>query len=339
MYEFYLRTVPPRTGDEPRSMRAVRFAWALFRAFLLKLTPARRFVYAVSLIAFAVGYAQDLSLYVWMSFGAVSFLLAMEVADKLLTRDDLALARGIQESLHPSEDLAPEGYQVAAHSEVAREVGGDFYDVLQLTDGTVLAAIGDVSGKGIASALYAVKAQTALQLFAEEDREPDRLLGRLNRHLYRNMRRGYFLPVALARLHPDGRVQFCRAGHPPALVFHPGTGMFDQIQSRGVAIGMAPGSGAPRANGDERSFEDLSELVEARLDVGDVMILYSDGLVESTDPSGREFGIDRLAAVLRAFHSESLQSLRDRIVSTVLSFRDGTDLRDDTTVLMFRRNT
>jgi phosphoserine phosphatase RsbU/P len=342
MYEFYLRNVPPPDMSQRRVTRAMRFMGALFRAFLQRLSPSRRFVYAVSVVVFVIGYMEDFGLYVWLAFGAVNFLLALEVADKLLTRDDLALAREIQEGLHPSDGCTLEHYGMAALGEVAREVGGDFYDVKPLPDGSVLAMIGDVSGKGIAAALYAVKAQTALDLFIADVQEPDVLLSKLNRHLYRNMKRGYFLTVALARLCPDGRVQFCRAGHPPAMIFRTGTGEMEQLQPRGVAIGMAPaasvgpaGSGGG-SHGVDKTFEELAELGEVRLAPGDLFILYSDGLIESADRSGREFGVDRLAAIFRAFPDEPLPALRDRLVHTVRSFRDGTDLRDDTTAVIFR---
>jgi sigma-B regulation protein RsbU (phosphoserine phosphatase) len=201
----------------------------------------------------------------------------------------------------------------------------------------MLAVVGDVSGKGISSALYAVKAQTAMQLFADETPEPRALLTHMNRHLYHNMKRGYFLTMAMARLHPNGAVQFCRAGHPPGLLFRPATGEVRLLQAPGVAIGITPTGANGSAEDRARSFEEIAAMEEVRMERGDLLLLYSDGLVEAVDRSGREFGVDRLSAALRTFHAEPLEVLRDRIAHSLESFRDGMELRDDTTLIMLRR--
>jgi serine phosphatase RsbU (regulator of sigma subunit) len=218
---------------------------------------------------------------------------------------------------------------------VARDVGGDFLDLVPLPDKSTMAIVGDVSGKGISSALYAVKAQTALQLFARTDGDPRELLGRLNAYLYQQMRRGYFLTVGMARVHPDGRVVCCRAGHPPAMLFRAQDRTSQLLESKGVAIGMTHANNG--ANGT-KGFEDLAELVEVQLNPGDMLVLYSDGLLETEDRNGRQFGLDRLTAILEAFQNEPMKSIRDRLVHSLQTFRDGAELKDDTTLILLRRS-
>lgn len=335
MYEFYLRHASSVESERRPIFRYLKLAGYLFRAFLSKLTPARRFVYALSLLLFLVGYGQQSFGEMFIAFIAVSFLLAMEVAEKLLTRDELAVARGIQEGLLPSEQVVVDGYEVSMLSEVARDVGGDFLDLVPLPDKSTMAVVGDVSGKGISSALYAVKAQTALQLFARTAGDPRDLLGRLNGYLYQQMRRGYFLTVGMAHVHPDGRVVCCRAGHPPAMLFRSRERKTQMLESRGVAIGMTHANNG--VNGT-KGFEDLADIVEVQLEPGDMLVLYSDGLLETEDRSGRQFGLERLTAILEAFQEESLRSIRDRLVQSMTSFREGTELKDDTTLILLRRS-
>jgi sigma-B regulation protein RsbU (phosphoserine phosphatase) len=337
MFEFYRRHASSVENERRPIMRGIKLGAYLFRAFLSKLTPARRFVYALSVVVFLVGYNNGSFSQMMIAFVAVSFLLAMEVAEKLVTRDELALARGIQESLHPSHDIKVPGFEMITVNEVAREVGGDFLDLIPVEDQSTLALVGDVSGKGISSALYAVKAQTALQLFARETSDPRSLLGRLNTHLYHQIKRGYFLTAVVARMYSDGRVQCCRAGHLPAMVYRVGEKKAVLLESRGVAIGMTPTANGNGSGEAGRGFAELADLVNIELSPGDLLLLYSDGLLETEDRSGRQFGADRLSAVLDAFHREPLPSLREHLVQALHSFRDGTEMKDDTTLILLRR--
>ena len=133
-------------------------------------------MYAVAFVFIIVAMSEGQIASAIYSFIIITFLLAMELADKLITKDELSVARDIQLSLQPTNDVKIPGYELIAYSEAAKQVGGDYYDILNLPDCSTLAVIGDVSGKGISSALYVVKMQTALQLFAAETNDPRELL-------------------------------------------------------------------------------------------------------------------------------------------------------------------
>ncbi|MEX2115556.1 MAG: PP2C family protein-serine/threonine phosphatase [Bacteroidota bacterium] len=340
MYTFYVRNMPPRQPGESRVARFFRFFWYLFLAFLLKLTPARRLSYAIAIVLVSLAFLDDDLMKAFYGILILNFLLALELADKLVTRDELEFARQIQLSLLPDAIRPVQGFSLASHSEVAASVGGDYYDVLPLDDGSTLVVIADVSGKGISAALYTVKVQTALQLLSKESSNPRELLIRLNEYLYSQLRRNFFLTISIMRLFPNGKVQYSRAGHMPALFFDASRKACSWLQPKGTAIGLAPpegGNGEPES-GAHRIFEKSLESEEFTLKGHDIIVLYTDGVIESTNRVQEEFGQVRLMQmVLDSAGSEPAQ-VKDRLVERLKLFRNGEELRDDTTFVVFRRN-
>jgi serine phosphatase RsbU (regulator of sigma subunit) len=311
----------------------------LFVAFLLKLTPARRFIYAVAVVFILVAVSQSKIASAVYSFFIVSILLAMELADKLITKDELSVARDIQLSLQPTTNVTLPGYELTSHSEVAEQVGGDYYDILNLSDGNTLIVIADVSGKGISSALYVVKMQTALQLFAAETSDPKELLVRLNSHVYGQLKRNYFLSLFLVKLRPEGSVELCRAGHPPALLYRSAEKAVSWLRPNGIAVGMAPSSNG-RVELEQKMNADFEHSLENQvihLDQGDLLFLFTDGVSESVNAEGNEFGEERICGLIKSFAGESLENLRERIINELRLHRAGADLRDDTTFVLLKR--
>jgi len=340
MYEFYAKNMKSVDKNPNRIKRSVKILWLLFIAFLLKLTPPRRLMYAIALVFIFIAASQEKITSAIYSFIIVSILLAMELADKLITKDELSVARDIQLSLQPIGSATLPGYELAAHSEVAKEVGGDYYDRLTLPDGSTLVMIGDVSGKGISSALYVVKMQTALQLFATETSDLRELLIRLNSHMYGQLKRNYFLSLFLVKLSSDGKIELCRAGHPPALLYSTLEKSVSWLRPNGFAVGMAASS-----NGDESTNQKINtdfgyslETKVLQLQQGDVLFLFTDGVSESVNADGKEYGQERIAGLIKTFNSETVEQLRERIKNELICFRAGTDLRDDTTFVLLKRS-
>jgi hypothetical protein len=342
-YEFYLRHVKPE-AKQPKSIKNVFiFCWNLFLAFLLRLTPARRLFYAIALFGlFYSFYTSELS-YAFYSFLVMNFLLALEVADKLITKNEIDLAREIQLSLLPHELSPPRGYSLAAHSEVALNVGGDYYDLLTLSEGSSLVVIGDVSGKGMSAALYMVKVQTALQLLARECSDPRELLIRLNRYLYGQLKKNYFLTIALVQLFEDGTFRYCRAGHTPAVLYHPFQGHWKKLRPNGAALGLTPsnngGSSSPidQAWNGQRVYETTIETEQGELAPGDVLVLYTDGVVEGVNEGGHEFGEHRIIDVVARNGMSSAPEIKEALLWDLISFRGNAELRDDTTFFIIKR--
>jgi len=338
MYEFYARSMKSVEGERKGIKRSIKFVWHLFVAFLLKLTPPRRLMYAVAFVFIIVAMSEGKAASAIYSFIIVTFLLAMELADKLITKDELSIARDIQLSLQPTSDVKVPGYELIAHSEAAKQVGGDYYDILNLPDRSMLAVIGDVSGKGISSALYAVKMQTALQLFATETNDLRELLIRLNSHVYGQLKRNYFFSLFMVKLHSDGNVELCRAGHPPALLCRAADNSISWLKPNGIAVGMAPSS-----NGDVESkqnntcFSNSLETQSVQLERGDVLFLFTDGVIESVDTAGKEYGLERIAELIKYRTGETVEQMRQYIITELSRYRAGADLRDDTTFVLLKR--
>jgi sigma-B regulation protein RsbU (phosphoserine phosphatase) len=328
MYAFYLRGMKQPAPGEKKWKRVLIFCRNLFVAFLLKLTPARRLLYAVAIMLFAMALINKDW---WDAVYAVvilNFLLALELADKLITKDELEVAREIQLSLLPNKTLPLSGFEVATFSDAAKSVGGDYYDFVPLADGSALVVIGDVSGKGISAALYMVKVQTMLQMFAKESAEPCDLLDRLNGQLYRSLRRNYFLTIALARLFPNGEMALCRAGHTPILLYDGEKKHCVWLEPKGLAIGLANG----------REFSSRLELFKRALKPGDLLLLFTDGVIETANGQLIEFGESRLAQILARNSQAPPESIKTILVQELASFRSGAELRDDTTFVVIKRS-
>ena len=338
MYEFYARSMKSVEGERNKVKRSIKFVLHLFVAFLLKLTPPRRLMYAVAFLFILIGSSEGKAASAIYSFIIVTFLLAMELADKLITKDELSVARDIQLSLQPTRDLKVPGYELLAHSEAAKQVGGDYYDILNLPDSSTLAVIGDVSGKGISSALYVVKMQTALQLFATETSNPRELLIRLNSHVFGQLKRNYFFSLILVKLNPDGNVELCRAGHPPAMLCRAADNSITWLKPDGIAVGIAPSSNGNSGSGQKNlSFSSSLEMQTIQMQQDDLLFLYTDGVTESVDKNGKEYGLDRIAGLIRYCAKDTLKQMRQHIIAELDLHCAGADLRDDTTFVLLKR--
>lgn len=338
MYTFYVKNMPARNPNESQATRFLKFAWYLFLAFLMKMTPARRLFYAIALFLVILGFWDGDLMKLFYAFVVINFLMAMELADKLVTRDDLEFARQIQLSLLPDRVRPVEGFDVATHSEVAQSVGGDYFDFLQMGDGSTIVVIGDVSGKGISAALYMVKVQTALQMLAQETDDARELLLRLNEYLYRQLKRNFFLTVSLMKVYPDGQIEFCRAGHMPALRFDASRHSCAWMHPQGTAIGLAPPEKNHKGNGESHTvFEKALEVERFLLDAGDTVILYTDGVIESVNRSEEEFGEARLMQLLIDSDGAGAEEVKRRLLKSLEMFRNGEELRDDTTFVVLQR--
>jgi serine phosphatase RsbU (regulator of sigma subunit) len=317
-------------GEHNRFVRLLRFAWSLFIAFLNKLSPARRLMYGVALLLVVLAIFQhNRSTDIFYAFLIVNFLLALEMADRLTTRDELDVARDIQESLRPEITATERGFELAAYAEPARNVGGDYYDILRQKDGSLLIVVADVSGKGISAALYAAKVQTALQLFSEQTQDLVELLSKLDGHLHDRLKKNFFITISLLKVLPNGKAQFCRAGHPPAILYSAEKKTCANLQPKGIAVGL-------RSN-DSPAFAQALEVEHFKLKAGDICLLYTDGVVEGINGAGNEFGEQRLDLLLKTFPAESASTLKDRIAAELQRFREGAELRDDTTFVVIKR--
>lgn len=350
-YRFFTRHIDQAAyaGMPPLQRFALR-ARLLFLAFTLKLSPARRALFGVSLVAFVVGLLElfqgidlvpvplvpflldiPLPTLVWsdgtgwltLGFVLVNLLVLLEVADRLSLKNDLEVAREIQLAMLPQRTHAIRGLEAAGRTRPANTVGGDCYDILRLPDGRALLMLGDVSGKGSPAALLMALAIAMLRTLAAEDLPLVGLMERLNRLVYEQTPGARFITMFVAAIDPaTWKLTYINAGQTPPLLRRR-AGAVEPLAQGGIALGMF----------DRATYE----AAELTLEPGDLLVAYSDGVTEAESPGGVPFDEAGLRRQLESHHDAGLDALGAAIVAAVVAHADSARLADDLTVLAARR--
>jgi serine phosphatase RsbU (regulator of sigma subunit)/pSer/pThr/pTyr-binding forkhead associated (FHA) protein len=249
--------------------------------------------------------------------------LLEESFDRTRMEYELSLAAEIQQTLQPNSAPPVEGYEFQGISFSCYEIGGDYYDFIERPDGKMLIALGDVSGKGAAAALLMSSLHAAIHGQVAAKSSLPETVNAVNAYLAENTPTNRFVTLFLAELDPAmGDLTFINAGHNPPLVVHPG-GKAEQLASGGFPLGILSTA--------------VYEVGQARLEPGSVLVIYSDGVSEATDPAGEEFGVERLAEVVKANLRKSAAGLRDRVESALSDFSQSSPAADDITLVIVKR--
>ncbi len=263
--------------------------------------------------------------------------LLQQKAEKERMEQELRIARQIQMSLLPQGPLRMEGLSVTAHCEPAREVGGDYYDYLPLGDKRVGIIIADVAGKGTSAALYMAELKGLMLSLSQLYTSPRELLLAANRIIAQHLDARSFITMTYAVVDMCSRtLTYARAGHCP-LLYLPGPGTRDSgFGTRKVQVQVPDGLvlGLKIDNGER--FESLLEEVTLRLGVGDVVLLFTDGVTEAMNAEGESFGEERVAAVLEEHGDLPFEELRERILREIRAFVGDTSLHDDLTLVLLK---
>ncbi|MBA3849648.1 MAG: protein serine phosphatase [Opitutus sp.] len=244
---------------------------------------------------------------------------------------DLSLASNVQMMLLPQEMPRVPGLDLDARYQAAQKVGGDFYDVIRLDDGRLGVAVADVAGKGISASLLMAICRTQLRAIAPQHRSPSRVLSEINRALAPDMRAGMYITIAYAVVDvPRNEVTIARAGHELPLLARRGSAL------EGVTCGYLGSDGMPLGLVDEETFGAIIAERTVAFAAGATLLLYTDGLTETPNAEGKEFGSARLADVVRANANRPAAALNDAITQAVERFGSG-GLRDDFTLLTVSR--
>jgi sigma-B regulation protein RsbU (phosphoserine phosphatase) len=259
--------------------------------------------------------------------GGIEDLLRMRaVKDRL--EEELRIARQIQMSLLPAE-VAPTvaGLRVAALCLPAAEVGGDYYDLLPLSDTRLGVLVADVSGKGTSAALYMAELKGLVLSLSRIYDSPARLLSEANRILAANMDARSFITMTYAVLDVGTRtMRFARAGHNPAIHLEAGTGKTRILTPPGLGLGLDRGD----------RFDQILREQEIALCGGDVFLFFTDGLSEAMNGAAELFGEGRLSSILADSASASPEEIRERILEEVRAFAGDAAQADDMTMVILR---
>jgi phosphoserine phosphatase RsbU/P len=238
---------------------------------------------------------------------------------------ELRAARRIQaDMLPPARAGGPgEGYELGATLVPARAVGGDLFD--HFRDGPrVFFLVGDVSGKGIAAALFMARAKTVFEVEASREADPGALLAGVNRSLCRDNEAGMFVTAAAGVLDVStGELTFALAGHDPPVLVPAASAPMVLPAEGGRVLGLVEASDFP--------------VNRLRLGPGDAIVLYTDGVSEAQDTSGGFFGVERIVATAAPLRRESAPGLTENLLGAVRAFAGEAPQSDDITILTLRR--
>ncbi len=258
--------------------------------------------------------------------------MAMALENARLHRDaverhrlerELEMARSIQRSLLPEAPPVVPGFELAVSNEPCCEVGGDYYDFLNLGPQTLLLVIADVEGKGIGSALVMSNLQATLRALVMHLHSLEVLMLSLNEMIYNDTRSRKFLSIFLGLV--DTRrngLHYINAGHVPPLLIKGDSGACQRREEGGPVVGLFPDAEYGRGS--------------ARLDPGDVLVLYTDGILEVCDSSDEEYGLQRLATCVAHHRNKNAQGIVGAVLGDVNSFSLGGGFKDDRVLMVLK---
>jgi sigma-B regulation protein RsbU (phosphoserine phosphatase) len=258
--------------------------------------------------------------------GAVAIENAMlleEVIEKERMEGELAIARDLQTSMLPAACPHMEGFKLAATSIPAREVGGDFFDFIDIGEDRVGLVIGDVTGKSVSGALVMSASRSVFRMLSEETLTVGEIMTRANRRTKKDIKKGMFVALLYAVLNASERtLSLCSAGQTQPIYLSAETGKAGLVETEGDTFPLGILDGA--------------EYQETRLQLalGDKIVFYTDGIVEAMNGQGEIFGFERLLQVVQETGSPSADKLLKEIVDKVNTFAGGAAQHDDLTVIV-----
>jgi sigma-B regulation protein RsbU (phosphoserine phosphatase) len=314
-----------------RVRRAFTLLWWILRSLYLKLSPARR-VLLLAALAFQLVGVQVLDVSRWgvqfdadlrpWGFVILLVVLMLELRDKLLAKDEIAVARQVQIALLPRTHPNVPGWNVWSTSRPANDVGGDLVDFIDVDGFRHAVVVADVAGKGLGAALLSAKLQATLRTLIPLSVTLDELGGRANDIFHRDGLDNRYATLFYAELdHDSGHVRYLNAGHnPPILLGSKGS---ERLSASSYPLGMLS-SAVYR----EESLE---------LAPGDLLLAYSDGLTEARNLAGEEFGMERLEALLPTLRGLPPPEVGARLLEEVDRFLGEARLEDDLSVVAISR--
>ena len=339
-YRFFSRHIDfDQLKKLPWHRRTLAHLRLLFLAFTMRLTPARRAIYGASLLFVIFGLLELFQGWrllilphpvfapgaVWLLAGflLINLLVLLEVADRLSLKNDLEIAREIQQAMLPRGAFHAPGIEAFGMTRPANTVGGDFYDILPLPDGRVLLALGDVAGKGSPAALLMALLLAMMRTLVDEGLEGAALAERLNVQIARHAPRSRFVTLFVSVLNPTtGELVYVNAGQNPPLLRRV-NGCYERLRAGGMALGMF----------DHATYSAGT----TELNVGEIVVMNSDGITEAENTAGEPFDEAGLQHIVDRRDWGSAKELAWATFAAVEQHTEQRRLLDDLTILAVRR--
>ena len=249
--------------------------------------------------------------------------LFQENLEKHRMEEELAIARDLQTSMLPAACPEIEGFKIAALSIPAREVGGDFFDFIEMGKDRLGFVIGDVTGKSVSGALVMSSSRSVFRMLSEEELTVGDIMIRANLRIKKDIKSGMFVALLYAVLNPEKKtISLCSAGQTQPIHLTAETGEASLVQTEGDTF--------PLGILDDAEYEET----QLKLTPGDKVVFYTDGIVEAMNEQEEIFGFERLLEVVQGAKSMSADSLLKEILERVNEFVGGAAQHDDLTVIV-----
>lgn len=242
---------------------------------------------------------------------------------KIAMEKEMLAAGEVQRSLFPTSMPQVAGYEIYAHNIPAQLVSGDLFDCISLDDSNICFTLGDVSGKGLPAAILMANMQSVMRDLPHHNPSPMYCVDRINKMIFRSSGFDKFITLFLGHLDiENNRLTFANAGHDYPYLFR-STGATERLESTGIPIGMM----------------EMSTYVETTIDLepGDLLFVYSDGVIDAVNASSKEFTEERMSELAYAHRSKSPREITEIIEKELLSFIGNTPQFDDMTMLVLKR--
>lgn len=250
-----------------------------------------------------------------------------DLAQQERIKHELEIARNIQIASLPSKLPVINGLDVAGMSLPALEVGGDFYDYLEVDNNELSIIIGDVSGKGTSAALYMSKVQGIIRTLHEFRLSPRKLLVQTNQLIYKYLEKSYFISATASNFNTaNNSVRFARAGHMPIYYYNSSKNTLERIVSKGMVLGLSK----------DNSFERNLDEIQLDYQQGDIFLFITDGITEARNSSRQEFSEDSLINIISKNHQLPAEEIKLMILREVDEFTLGVDQYDDMTIVVVK---
>ena len=242
-------------------------------------------------------------------------------------QEELNIASRVQRSLLPKKPVSNESFEVAAFSEAADQVGGDYYDLYQINEHKFIIIIGDVSGKGTSAAFNMSQMKGVFHSLAQLDLSPNQFLVYANSALGRCLEKTSFITVSFFVVDTQAHtIEFARAGHTPTLFYQAREQKARYLELRGLGLGIIR----------NENFNKYIEVNKMTYEPGDTIVLYTDGITEASNQQKDEYGFDRLRCVVEQHAHQPPSLIQKALIQSLYDFCDGNPLDDDYTALIIK---
>ncbi|MCB9249038.1 MAG: SpoIIE family protein phosphatase [Ignavibacteriales bacterium] len=248
-----------------------------------------------------------------------------EETKKIKIERELDVARKIQEGLLPVSMPKINNLDIAGTMIPAMQVGGDYFDLIKVSDTQLFVIVGDVSGKGLSASFYMSKLQTMVQLFCNDSKSPKEVLVELNKRIFGNIDKQWFITLTISFIDIGKRkIKICRAGHTPTIKVT--DGVVQYIKPSGMGVGLENGS----------LFTEHLEELEMNIAPRDIFIFSSDGINEAMNFKNEQYGYEKMISIIKEKSNQSSNEILNCSIKGLEKFRGDIEPNDDITLVVVK---